>query len=143
MLDVIKGVGSTVKDAGAVADDLHYSGEERAAALNQRHQVDMNSDSWLSKNVRPIAFLFSLLMQAIIVIGSLYGKMDPWIVGQVGTLLLTTTGFYFQSRKAEKIASKNADTNLRIEEIKLKHTIQQERKERRLERRQRRRSSGG
>ena len=56
-------VTNLVDTVGKHADELFESGEERQKALTERHNTDMMSDSWLSKNVRPIAFIFSLVCQ--------------------------------------------------------------------------------
>ena len=135
MLSPLKDVTKLVSTAGNIADDLIESGEERQTQLSSRHSVDMMSDSWLSKNVRPIAFIFAMLCQLIIVVASLFTDIDVWIVGQVGTILATTMGFYFSSRSSEKIAAKNADTNLKMEEMKIKAKIKEDRLSARAERR--------
>lgn len=141
MLNPIKDITNLVDVGGDVADKLTTTDEERQAELSKRHQTDMMSDSWLSKNVRPIAFIFAMACQLIIVVGSLFTTVDPWLVGQVGTILATTMGFYFSSRRAEKIAAKNADANVKIEELKLKAKIKEDRVQKRFERRQQRRDN--
>jgi len=119
--DIINAVGGNI-------DKLTESGEERQAVLTERLKIDMLSDSWLSKNVRPIAFIFAMVCQLMIVVASVSGiNLDPWIIGQVGTLLATTTGFYFESRKREKTNARNAEAAVKMEEIKLKARIKEDR----------------
>jgi len=119
--DIINAVGGNI-------DKLTESGEERQAVLTERLKIDMLSDSWLSKNVRPIAFIFAMVCQLMIVVASVAGVgLDPWIIGQVGTLLATTTGFYFESRKREKTNARNAEAAVKMEEIKLKARIKEDR----------------
>jgi hypothetical protein len=72
--------------------------------LSQRHQSDMASDSWLSKNIRPMTliaifsgyFLFGLLSA----FG--YGADQTYVslLGQWGMLVMS---FYFGGRTLEKI----------------------------------------
>lgn len=74
--------------------------------VTKRLQADMASDSWLSKNIRPMSLIFGLLLFAICAftdgnIGSF--KINPGIVellGQIDTLMLS---FYFGSRGIEKV----------------------------------------
>ena len=99
-----------VDSVGKNADNLSTSKEEIMQQVSNRHTADMMSDSWMSKNVRPIAFFFAMFCQLLMVLGSAWLKfydkeVDPWIIGQVGALLATTTGFYFTSRKGEKMAA--------------------------------------
>ncbi len=109
-LDINKGLDTVAK----ATDNLTTTNEEIQKEITQRHVTDMASTSWLSKNIRPIAFIFALVCQGALIgvalVYSWYGKeVDPWIVGQVGTLLTITTGFYFNSKKGEKIAFMNAE----------------------------------
>ena len=70
------GATELVKGVGGVIDNLHTSKEEKLAAeqkikeliasyeiemeknITDRWKADMNSDSWLSKNVRPLVLIF-------------------------------------------------------------------------------------
>ena len=70
------GAAELVKGVGGVIDNLHTSDEEKLAAENKiksliadyetkmeanitdRWKADMNSDSWLSKNIRPLVLAF-------------------------------------------------------------------------------------
>ena len=70
------GATELVKGVGDVIDNLHTSKEEKLAAeqkvkeliasyetqmekeISTRWSADMNSDSWLSKNVRPMVLIF-------------------------------------------------------------------------------------
>lgn len=130
-----------------IVDDFTESAEERQATLTLRHKHDMNSDNWLSKSIRPISLLVLLALQIAIVILSAFSyNVDPVIVGQHGILLSAAFGFYFSSRKAEKVAAQNAKASIEVEKIKVKSDIRQQRKElrhqRRLERRKSREQDG-
>ena len=69
----------------------------------------MSSDSWLSKNIRPLtlAFLTATLFVYIILDSSLEGfKIDPNWIDLLSSLLLLVYGGYFGMRSAEKISDK-------------------------------------
>ena len=72
----------------------------------KRWQSDMLSDSWLSKNIRPLslAFLTITLFLYIILDSSLEGfKIDSSWIDLLSSLLLLVYGGYFGMRSAEKI----------------------------------------
>ena len=73
---------------------------------SKRWVADMNSDSWLSKNIRPLslAFLTITLFIYIILDSSLQGfKIDSSWIDLLSSLLLLVYGGYFGMRSAEKI----------------------------------------
>jgi hypothetical protein len=75
--------------------------------LTARMQADMASDSWLSKNIRPMTLVFILLTYTV------FGLMSAWdievnnnyveLLGQWGMLIMS---FYFGGRTLEKIMKK-------------------------------------
>jgi uncharacterized membrane protein (DUF106 family) len=75
-----------------------------AQELTKRQEADMKSDSWLSKNIRPMTLIFILLIYTI------FGFMSAWdlevngpyveLLGQWGMLIMS---FYFGGRTIEKI----------------------------------------
>jgi hypothetical protein len=75
-----------------------------AQELTKRQQADMASDSWLSKNIRPMTLVFILLVY------STFATMSAWdievnnnyveLLGQWGMLIMS---FYFGGRTLEKI----------------------------------------
>lgn len=72
--------------------------------LTKRQQADMLSDSWLSKNIRPMTLIAILLGYFIFAMMSAYG-MDAntayvELLGQWGMLIMS---FYFGGRTLEKI----------------------------------------
>ena len=74
--------------------------------ITKRWQSDMNSDSWLSKNIRPLilAFLTLTLFIYIILDSSLeVFKISPEWIDLLSSLLLLVYGGYFGARSAEKI----------------------------------------
>ena len=74
--------------------------------VSKRWDSDMKSDSWLSKNTRPLTLIYLTLASTIlIVIDSFHTMFDvdtAW-VELLKTLLITVYVAYFGSRGAEKI----------------------------------------
>ena len=87
--------------------------EERALAydkeISSRHQADMASDSWLSKNVRPLTLMFLTIATVSLAYLTIFllpvEKVDllaPWIT-LLTSLLVVVYTFYFGSRGIEKV----------------------------------------
>jgi hypothetical protein len=78
--------------------------------VSKRWDSDMKSDSWLSKNTRPLTLVYLTLASTIlIIIDSFHTKFDvdtAW-VELLKTLLITVYVAYFGSRGAEKITNLN------------------------------------
>ena len=131
----IKDLTKLTESGGKIIDDVHYSSQEKDNSINKRHEVDMNSDSWLSRNIRPLTLLFLLLCEAALIIGSMFEiKPDVVLTGQIGTLLFGAFSFYFNSKKGERIAEKNAKANIEIVKMEMENNKKKERAARRLER---------
>ena len=75
--------------------------------ITERHKYDMQSDSWLSKNIRPLLTIFSLFLYPLFAIsdGNL-GNFDiqDQYVDLLGQIVIMSLGFYFTSRGIEKTA---------------------------------------
>jgi hypothetical protein len=73
-------------------------------ALTDRHEADMRSDSWLSKNIRPMTLIFILAGYFTFAMMSAFGKDTNesyvQLLGQWGMLIMS---FYFGGRTLEKI----------------------------------------
>ena len=73
--------------------------------VSSRWRADMKSDSWLSKNTRPLALVFltasSVFMMAVDSFHMQFDVDDAWI-NLLKTLLVTVYVAYFGSRGAEK-----------------------------------------
>jgi len=77
--------------------------------LTKRLQADMTSDSWLSKNIRPMTLVFILITYTT------FAMMSAWdievnnnyveLLGQWGMLIMS---FYFGGRTLEKIMDMRA-----------------------------------
>jgi hypothetical protein len=72
--------------------------------LTQRQQADMASDSWLSKNIRPMTLVYILVAYLMLAIldASVLDIADAFVelLGQWGMLVMS---FYFGGRTLEKI----------------------------------------
>ena len=78
--------------------------------LTKRQQADMASDSWLSKNIRPLSLVALFVAYIVFALMSAF-DMDTnesytMLLGQWGQLAF---GFYFGSRGLEKIAEIRAN----------------------------------
>ena len=83
-----------------------------AQELTKRQEADMKSDSWLSKNIRPMTLVFILITYTA------FGLMSAWdlevnnnyveLLGQWGMLIMS---FYFGGRTLEKIMDMKAKQN--------------------------------
>jgi len=75
--------------------------------LTQRMQADMASDSWMSKNIRPMTLIFLLIAYSGFAIASIfeYETRGAYVelLGQWGMLVMS---FYFGGRTMEKIADR-------------------------------------
>jgi hypothetical protein len=118
--------GGVIKEIGNVIDKLTTTEEEKLEIKKQvqiileeadnnaqqqvtdRWNADMNSDSWLAKNIRPLVlvfltFVFSLLAFTDGNIGEF--KIAKEYIPIFQTLLVTVYGAYFVGRTWEKAKS--------------------------------------
>ena len=118
------GAGELVKNVGGVIDNLHTSKEEKLEAkrkikelmvnhqveveknVSERWKADMNSDSWLSKNVRPLVLVFTIACTMLLVFidsGSIKFQVESQWVDLLQLTLITIIGAYFGGRSVEKL----------------------------------------
>jgi hypothetical protein len=75
--------------------------------LTKRLEADMASDSWLSKNIRPMTLIFLLLAYSGFAVASMFNYETRGayveLLGQWGMLVMS---FYFGGRTLEKIADR-------------------------------------
>jgi hypothetical protein len=73
--------------------------------ITDRWQADMNSDSWLSKNIRPMSLIAIFTMYSVFAMMSAYGlnanESYVQLLGNWGMLIM---GAYFGGRTVEKLA---------------------------------------
>jgi hypothetical protein len=118
------GAAELVKGVGGVIDDLHTSEEERLEAeqkikeiianyevemektITNRWQADLKSDSWLSKNVRPLVMVFLIVCTMLLIFidaGALNFEVKSSWVDLLQLVLITVIGAYFGGRSLEKV----------------------------------------
>jgi len=113
-----KGIDSTIKSGGGLeaiaklVDEYKLTEEEIFSAeveyekeLTKRLQADMQSDSWLSKSVRPLGFMIWTVMILAIIITD--GNLYTFSINKAYLPLIETTytafiTFYIGSRGIEK-----------------------------------------
>ena len=74
--------------------------------ITERWKNDMNSDSWLSKNVRPLVLIFlvfSTVLMVFIDAGVLEFEVKSSWIDLLQLVLITVIGSYFGGRSYEKI----------------------------------------
>ena len=126
MLDKIfsGGAAELVKGVGGVIDNLHTSGEEKLAAeqkikelianyeiemeknITSRWQADLKSDSWLSKNIRPLVLIFLVVSTVLLIFidaGIIAFEVKASWVDLLQLVLITVIGAYFGGRSLEKV----------------------------------------
>ena len=118
------GAADLVKKVGGVIDNLHTSKEEKLAAelkikdmimgyeaemqkqVTERWKVDMNSDSWLSKNIRPLVLVFLVIATVLLIFidaGTISFKVQDKWTDLLQLVLITVIGAYFGGRSLEKV----------------------------------------
>ena len=73
--------------------------------VTERWKVDMSSDSWLSKNVRPLVLIFlvvSTVLMVFIDAGVIAFEVKANWIDLLQLVLITVIGAYFGGRSAEK-----------------------------------------
>ena len=118
------GAKDLVEGIGGVVDSLHTSEEEKLEAnqkikelvsnyevemektITERWKVDMNSDSWLSKNVRPLVLVCLVIATVLLVFidaGAINFKVEDKWTDLLQLVLITVIGAYFGGRSLEKV----------------------------------------
>ena len=118
------GATELVKGVGGIIDDLHTSKEEKLEAerkvkelissyeiemeknITERWSMDMKSDSWLSKNIRPLVLIFlvvSTVLSVFIDAGVIAFEVKASWVDLLQLVLITVIGAYFGGRSLEKV----------------------------------------
>ena len=121
------GAQDLIKDVGGVLDNLSTSKEEKLEAkrkmkelmanyqmemekqVSSRWEADMKSDSWLSKNVRPMTLIFVLVCTMILIFidaGAIDFVVEEKWTDLLQLTLITIIGAYFGGRSVEKLKNK-------------------------------------
>ena len=118
------GTKDLVEGVGNVIDDLHTSKEEKLQAeqkikeviasyqtslekeISTRWDSDMKSDSWLSKNIRPMTLAFLVISTVLLIFidaGTINFIVETKWTDLLQIVLITVIGAYFGGRSLEKV----------------------------------------
>ena len=118
------GASDLIGSIGGVVDNLTTSKEEKLEAerkikelvanyevemektITDRWKSDMASDSWMSKNVRPLVLIFlvvSTVLMMFIDAGVLSFNVEAKWTDLLQLVLITVIGAYFGGRSIEKV----------------------------------------
>ena len=118
------GAADLVKGVGGVIDNLHTSAEEKLEAerkikelianyevemeknITSRWEADLKSDSWLSKNVRPMVLIFLIVCTMLLIFidaGAIKFNVKDSYIDLLQQVLITVIGAYFGGRSFEKV----------------------------------------
>ena len=118
------GAGELIKSVGGVVDNLTTSKEEKLEAerkikelvanyqvemeknITSRWEADLKSDSWLSKNVRPMTLIFLIVCTLLLIFidaGAINFNVKDSYVDLLQLVLITVIGAYFGGRSLEKV----------------------------------------
>ena len=121
------GASKLVESVGGVLDNVITTKDEKLEAkrklkelilsheaemeknITDRWTADMNSDSWLSKNVRPLVLIFLIVCTMLLIFidaGALSFTVEEKWTDLLQLVLITVIGAYFGGRTAEKFKKK-------------------------------------
>ena len=121
------GASKLVESVGGVLDNVITTEDEKLEAkrllkkvilsheaemernITDRWSADMNSDSWLSKNVRPMTLIFlvvSTVLMIFIDAGTIQFTVEEKWTDLLQLVLITVIGAYFGGRSLEKTKKK-------------------------------------
>lgn len=90
--------------------DVLNATAKQEAELTRRHELDMGSDSTLSKNVRPASLVYLLVVVSVLAVTDGNLSWDEWAfsvkdnyIDLFQILLVTAFAFYFGGRSVEKV----------------------------------------
>jgi hypothetical protein len=119
--------GELVESVGGVLDELITSKDEKLEAkrklkelilkheaemdkqITDRWNADMASDSWLSKNVRPMVLIFLIVCTMLLIFidaGAISFVVEEKWTDLLQLVLITVIGAYFGGRSVEKVKNK-------------------------------------
>ena len=117
------GASKLVESVGGVLDNVITTKDEKLEAkrklkelilsheaemqknLSDRWKADMNSDSWLSKNVRPMVLIFLIVCTMLMIFidaGTIAFEVEEKWTDLLQLVLITVIGAYFGGRSFEK-----------------------------------------
>ena len=117
------GASKLVESVGGVLDNVITTKDEKLEAkrklkqlilsheaemqknVSDRWKADMNSDSWLSKNVRPMVLIFLIVCTMLMIFidaGTIAFEVEEKWTDLLQLVLITVIGAYFGGRSFEK-----------------------------------------
>jgi|TARA_A200000159_G_C7270851_1_gene317196 hypothetical protein len=117
------GADKLVESVGGVLDNLTTTKEEKLEAerkikelianyeiemeknITSRWEADLRSDSWLSKNVRPLVLIFLVVCTVLMIFidaGAIAFNVEEKWTDLLQLVLITVIGAYFGGRSLEK-----------------------------------------
>ena len=117
------GASKLVESVGGVLDNIITTKDEKLEAkrllkevilsheaemeknITDRWSADMNSDSWLSKNVRPLVLIFLVVCTVLMIFidaGTIAFEVEEKWTDLLQLVLITVIGAYFGGRSLEK-----------------------------------------
>ena len=121
------GASKLVESVGGVLDNVITTEDEKLEAkrklkelilsheaemeknITDRWTADMNSDSWLSKNVRPLVLIFLIVCTMLLIFidaGAISFTVEEKWTDLLQLVLITVIGAYFGGRSIEKVRKK-------------------------------------
>ena len=121
------GASKLVESVGGVLDNVITTKDEKLEAkrklkelilsheaemeknITDRWTADMNSDSWLSKNVRPLVLIFLIVCTMLLIFidaGAIAFTVEEKWTDLLQLVLITVIGAYFGGRSIEKVRKK-------------------------------------
>ena len=118
------GADKLVESVGGVLDNLTTTKEEKLEAerkikelianyeiemeknITSRWEADLRSDSWLSKNVRPLVLIFLVVCTVLMIFidaGAIAFNVEEKWTDLLQLVLITVIGAYFGGRSLEKV----------------------------------------
>ena len=118
------GATELIEGVGGVLDNLITSKDEKLEAkrkikelianyevemeknITSRWEADLKSDSWLSKNVRPLTLIFLIVCTILLIFidaGALKFEVKSSWIDLLQLVLITVIGAYFGGRSLEKV----------------------------------------
>lgn len=122
---VIKQIGDTIDKLTTTEEEkliikkqiqeiLEKADSDAQVQVTERWKVDMQSDSWLSKNIRPMVLIFLTAVFTVLSFfdGNFYGfQVQEQYIPIFQSLLITVYGAYFVGRTWEKSKKSGNNSN--------------------------------
>jgi cation transport ATPase len=87
--------------AAAATTQMMEAWDKEQQQLTARHANDMQSDSWLSKNIRPMVLVYLMALFTL----AFFMQVPEPVLNLLQNLLMTAFSFYFGLRTLEKIGT--------------------------------------